>query len=78
MGTSGRAAVGVVTEGVDVHAAFGTGVVAGDVPCDGGWGRLGGLLERDGSRDLGVSSDGGNCVARAIWSARMRANLMAQ
>ena len=30
---SGRgAAVGVVTEGVDVHAALSVGVVAGDVP----------------------------------------------
>lgn len=33
-------AVGVVTEGVHMHTTLSVGVVAGDVPCDGGWVRL--------------------------------------
>ena len=60
MGTSRGAAVGVVTEGMDVHATLSASVVASDVPCDGSWGRLGLLLEGDGTGDLGVTSDGCN------------------
>lgn len=55
------AAVGVITEGVDVHAALGVGIVASDVPGDGGGSRLGGLLEDDGTRDLGVTTDDADC-----------------
>lgn len=33
----GRAAVGVVTEGVDVNASLCVGVVAFNVVCDRGW-----------------------------------------
>jgi hypothetical protein len=40
--TGAGAAVGVVTESVNVHAALGVGVVAGDVPGDLGVGGLGG------------------------------------
>lgn len=52
MGTSGGAAVGVVAELMDVHATLGIGIVAGDVPGDGGGGGLGLLLEGNGSGDL--------------------------
>lgn len=55
--TGAGAAVGVVTEGVDVHATLGVGVVAGDVPGDLGLGGLGGLLEGDGALDVGVTTD---------------------
>lgn len=55
------AAVGVVAEGVDVHAALGVGVVAGDVPADGRLGGLGGLLEGDGALDVGVTTDDSDC-----------------
>ena len=55
--TSAGAAVGIVTEGVDVHAALGVGIVAGDVPGDLGLGGLGGLLEGDGALDVGVTTD---------------------
>ena len=55
--TGAGAAVGVVTEGVDVHAALGVGIVAGDVPGDLGLGGLGGLLEGDGALDVGVTTD---------------------
>lgn len=60
MGSSGSAAVGVVTELMDVHSTLSIGIVASDVPCDGGWGGLGSLLEGNGSGDLGVTSDGCN------------------
>lgn len=59
--TGGSAAVGVVTEGVDVHTTLSVGVVAGDVPGDGGVGTLGGLLEGDSTGDLRVSAEDGNC-----------------
>lgn len=36
--TGGGAAVGVVTELMNVHATLGIGIIARDVPCDGGWG----------------------------------------
>lgn len=48
-----RAAVGVVAKLVDVEAALRISIVAGDVPCDGGRGRLGLLLEGDGAGDGG-------------------------
>jgi len=60
VGPGGGAAVGVVAEGVDVHATLGVGVVAGDIPGDGGGGRLRGLLEGDGAADLRVTTDDGN------------------
>jgi len=60
VGASGCAAVGVVTELMDVHATLGIRIVSGDIPSDGSWGGFGGLLESDGSGDLGVTSDGCN------------------
>lgn len=57
----GGAAVGVVTKGVDVEAALGVGVVASDVVGDGGGRGLGLLLEDDGTGDLGVTTEDGNC-----------------
>lgn len=62
------AAVGVVTESVDVEAPLGVGVVAGDVPGDGGRGRLGLLLEDDGARDLGVTTDNADCKVPMLAS----------
>ena len=62
MRPSRSAPVGVITELVDVEASLGTGVVAGDVPGNGGWGGLGGLFEGDGSLDLGVSTEDGDCL----------------
>ena len=50
------AAVGVVTEGVDVESSLGVGVVTGDVPGDGSGSRLRLLLEDDGTGDLGVTA----------------------
>ena len=66
--TGAGAAVGVVTEGVDVHATLGVGVVAGDVPGDLGLGGLGGLLEGDGALDVGVTTDNSDCE-KGIMSA---------
>ena len=56
-----RAAVGVVAVGVHVHATLSVGVVAGDVPCDLCARVLVGLLEGDGSLDVGVSTEDGDC-----------------
>jgi len=61
MRTSAGAAVGVVTELVDMHATLGTGIVVLDVPSDSGGRGLGGLLEGHLAGDLGVSSEDGNC-----------------
>lgn len=60
MRTSGGAAVGVVTELVDVEATLGVGVVALDVPGDGGGRVLVGLLEGDSAGDLGVTAENSN------------------
>ena len=43
-----------------MHAAFGAGIMACDVVGDGRWGGLRRLLEGDGTRNLGVSTDDGN------------------
>lgn len=67
------AAVGVVAKGVDVHATLSTGIVASNVPGDGGGVRLGGLLEGDSAGDLGVTTDDANYMPSrkgcqpAIW-----------
>ena len=55
VGARGRAAVGVVAKGVDVHAATGAGVIACDVPADGGGLGLGRLDKGDGARNAGVA-----------------------
>ncbi len=60
------AAVGVVTEGVDVEATLGVGVLAADVPGDGGRRRLGVLLEDDGTRDLRVPADDSDYVLSLV------------
>lgn len=57
MRAGGGAAVGVVAEGVDVEATLGVGVVAGEIPGDGGRVGLGGLLEGDGSGNLRVTPE---------------------
>jgi hypothetical protein len=54
---SGRAPIGVVAKGVDVHSTLSVGVVAGDVVGDGRWAALRVLLEGDGALDLGVSTE---------------------
>ena len=56
------AAIGVVTELVDVHATLSIGVVAGNVVGDGGGGGFVRLFEGHLARDLGVSSEDGDCV----------------
>ena len=67
MRTSGRAAIGVIAESVNVHAALSVGVVASNVPRDGGVGRLVSLLKGDGSLDIGVSTEDGDCRVISTW-----------
>jgi hypothetical protein len=45
---------------VDVESTLSVGVVAGDVPGDGGRGVLVSLLEGDGAGDLGISAENSN------------------
>ena len=66
MGTGARAAIRVVAELVDVHAALGGGVVAFDVVGDGGRGGLGGLLEGYGAVDGGVTAEDCNCCGGGV------------
>lgn len=66
MGASGGAAVGVVTELVNVESTLSVGVVAGDVPGDGGGGTLVSLLEGDGAGDLSVTTENSNCRERKV------------
>lgn len=37
---------------MDVHSSLGVGVVASDIPGDGGWCGFGGLFEGDGALDV--------------------------
>jgi hypothetical protein len=67
--TCARAAISIVAELMDVHAALGVGVVAGDVPGDGGGGGFGALLEGDGAFDGRVSAEDGDCQG---WIGQLR------
>lgn len=60
MRAGGGAAVGVVTELVNVETTLSVGVVASDVPGDGGRSGLIGLLEGDSTSDLRVSAEDSN------------------
>ena len=61
-----RAAVGVVTKGVDVHATLSTGVVASDVPGDFCGGGLRILLKDNGALDVGVTPEYANWRAMTL------------
>ena len=64
------AAVGVVAEGVDVHATLGVGIMAGDVPGDGGGRGLGVLLKDNSALDVRVTAE--NTDWQAMTLARGR------
>lgn len=61
MRTSRCAAVGIVTELVNMHATLSIGVVTGDIVGDGGGRRLGCLFEGHLTCDFGVSSEDSDC-----------------
>lgn len=61
MGTGAGAAVGIVTELVDVHATLGGSITAFDIVRNGGWGRLGRLLKGYSAGDTGIASKDRNC-----------------
>ena len=56
----GSAAVGVVTELVNVHSTLGIGVVAPNIEGDKGGGGLGLLGESHGTGDIRVTTENGN------------------
>ena len=66
MRTSGGAPVGVVTELVDVEGPLSVGVVARNVPRDGGGRGLGLLLEGHGASDLGVTAEDSHCISQSV------------
>jgi len=61
MGTGRGAAVGVVAELMDVDATLGRGVTSCNVVGDSCGGGFGGLLESNGSGDLGISAEDCDC-----------------
>lgn len=64
-----RATIGVVTELVDVESSLSIGIMAGDIPADGGGGVLIGLLESHLASDLGVSSEDSNYSIEMLATA---------
>ena len=66
MRSSARAAVGVVTKLVDVHATLSIGVVALDVVGDSGGAGLRGLLEGDGAGDGRVTTKDCDCSRKSV------------
>ena len=58
--TCAGAAIGIVAEGVNVHAALGVGIITREVEGDGGLCSLGGLLEHHGAFDAGISAEDGD------------------
>lgn len=62
MRTGRSATIGVVTELVNVETTLGIGVVASDVPADGGGTVLLLLLKGDGTGDLSVATKDSNCA----------------
>lgn len=67
--SSAGAAVGVVSERVNVHATLRVGVVTGNVPFNGRGRCLAVLGEGDGALDVGVTTENGNCSSSAMVSA---------
>lgn len=63
------AAVGVVTERVDVHATLSVGIVARDVPGDGGGALLVLLLKDNGALDVGVTPEDADWRAMTLADA---------
>ena len=59
MRPSARTAIGIISKLVDVHSSLGRCIMAGDIVCNGGMGRLRGLLEGDSTSNLGVTAK--NC-----------------
>lgn len=71
VGSGGCAAIGIVTELMDMHATLSIGVVASDVPCDRGRRGFGLLLKGDRPGDLRVTSHGCNYHRQSTWLARV-------
>ena len=66
MRTGAGAAVGIVTELVDVHATLSGSITAFDIVRNGRWGRLGRLLKGHSAGDTGIASKDRNCTRELI------------
>ena len=66
MGTGAGAAVGIVTELVDVHATLGGSITAFNIVRNGRWGRLGRLLKGHSAGDTGIASKDRDCTKELI------------
>lgn len=60
VGSSGSAAVRVISESVNVYSALSIGIIARDVPAHGRRAGLRGLLKGDGALDVGIATENGN------------------
>ena len=67
MGSGAGAAVGVVTELMDMNPTFSVGVVASDVVADAGFAGLGGLFKGHGAGDLGIATEDCNCSVESQY-----------
>lgn len=59
--TGTGAAVGIVSELVNVDSSFGRRIITGDIIGDGGRRGFGSLLKIDGAADLGVTTENCDC-----------------
>lgn len=58
------AAIGVVSELVNMYPPLRIRVIASNIVGYCGWSRLGGLFEVDGTADVGVATENCNCTRR--------------
>lgn len=72
MRTGRGTTVGVVTELVDVEGTLGVGIMALDVPRDGGGRVFVGLLEGDGAGDVGVTTEDSNCGGGLVGQQQLQ------
>ncbi len=61
------AAIGIVSELVNMHSPLRQRIIAGNIPGDGRRGGFGRLFEGDDPADVGVAPEDGDCGAEKKW-----------